>query len=65
MNWSAKTPLKLFTEKLEILCFYKKKTKKLYGHWMGFTCLKATKPLPGDSLLFTIPFTYQEFLVLN
>ena len=27
MNWSAKTPLKLFTEKLEILCFYKKKQK--------------------------------------
>ena len=23
---------------------------------MGLKCLKATKPLPGDSLLFTIQF---------
>ena len=24
--------------------------------WMGFNCLKATEPRPGDSLLFTIQF---------
>ena len=24
--------------------------------WMGFNCLKATKPLRGDSLLFTTKF---------
>ena len=24
--------------------------------WMGFNCLKATEPLRGDSLLFTIQF---------
>ena len=30
--------------------------EKLYGSilWMGFNCLNATKPLRGDSLLFTI-----------
>ena len=29
--------------------------EKLYGFflWVGFNCLKATKPLRGDSLLFT------------
>ena len=32
-----------------------KKEVKLYGSvvWMGFHCLKATKPLRGVSLLFT------------
>ena len=32
--------------------------RKLYGpfFWMGFNCLKATEPLQGDSLLFTIHF---------
>ena len=31
------------------------KNLKLYGPflWMGFNCLKATKPLQEDSLLFT------------
>ena len=30
--------------------------KKLYGPflWIGFNCLKATEPLRGESLLFTI-----------
>ena len=32
--------------------------KKLYGPflWMEFSCRKATEPLRGDSLLFTIQF---------
>ena len=32
------------------------KNLKLYSSflWMGFTCLKATEPLQGDSFLFTI-----------
>ena len=32
--------------------------KKLYGLflWMGFSCLKATEPLRGGSLLFTTKF---------
>ena len=37
---------------------------KLCGHflWMGLNCLKATEPLQGESLLFTI--SPQELLVL-
>ena len=32
--------------------------KKLYGpfSWMGSNCLKATEPLRGYSLLFTVQF---------
>ena len=37
-----------------------KTLKKLCGYgpflWIGFNCLKATEPLRGDSLLFTIQF---------
>ena len=38
--------------------FFFKKNTLLYGPflWMGFNCLKATEPLRGDSLLFTIQF---------
>ena len=37
-----------------VLIFLKK--EKLYGPflWMGFNCLKATEPLRGGTLLFTI-----------
>ena len=43
--------------------------KKLYGSflWMGFNCLKATEPLQGDNLIYTIkslgaPGTHQTDL---
>ena len=37
--------------------------KQLYDPflWLGFNCLKVTKPLRGDSL----PFSSQKFLVLS
>ena len=36
----------------------RKQQTKLYDLflWMGFNCLKATQPLQGGSLLFTIKF---------
>ena len=39
----------------DLTFFKKKKKKKLYGPflWMGFSCLKASESLQGDSLLFT------------
>ena len=31
--------------------------------WMGFNCLKATEPLQGDNLLFTIHFPGIQVLI--
>ena len=53
-----------------MIFLYKKKNKLIVSNfpnleknftapflWMGFNCLKATEPLRGDSLLFTIQFS--------
>ena len=38
------------------MCYFLKKNKKLHrpSLWMVFNCLKATEPLQGGTLLFTI-----------
>ena len=41
---------------LKVKTFLKKLWPVFMDLWMGFICLKATEPLWGDSLLFTIHF---------
>ena len=59
-DWVLNTPLCLWRINKEIILH-----EKLYGPflWMWFNCVKATKPLKGDSLLFItqslgVPITY-------
>ena len=54
LGWLTEFLLQKFAWGLTIKLFL----KKLYSPflWMGFNCLKATEPLRGGSLLFTIKF---------